>query len=230
MPKKGKPKYIVGIDEVGRGPIAGEVAVGAVLIFAEHYKKVEKLFPVIKDSKKLTPKKREAWLEKIREAEQKGYLISKVSFVSSAIIDKKGIAHSIRTALAESLESVVFAAAQLPIEARPNETKGIKVLLDGGLKAPKEYEYQETIIKGDEKELVIALASIVAKVTRDERMTRLSKKFPEYGFEQHKGYGTPAHLAALREHGPCMEHRRSFAPVRECLENPAAVTADTAIA
>lgn len=213
MSKKGKLKHIVGIDEVGRGPIAGEVAVGAVLIFAEHYKKIEKIFPIIKDSKKLTPKKREVWLKKIREAEEAGYLISKVSFIPSSVIDKKGIAHSIRAALADSLGAVVFHAfkrSDLENLGLRSDLGRIQVLLDGGLKAPKEYEYQETIIKGDEKELAIALASIVAKVTRDERMVKLAKKFPKYGFEQHKGYGTRAHYAAVRKYGLTKHHRRSF--------------------
>lgn len=208
MKQSRKKHHIVGIDEVGRGPIAGEVAVGAVLIFAEHYKKVEKIFPIIKDSKKLTPKKREAWLEKIREAEGFGYLVSYVAFVSSAEIDKKGIAHSIRAALAESLATVVT-GTQISSGLIQSLDK-VKVLLDGGLKAPKEYEYQETIIKGDEKELAIALASIVAKVTRDERMVKLAKKFPEYGFEKHKGYGTRLHYAAIRKHGLTKHHRRSY--------------------
>ena len=205
-------KHIVGIDEVGRGPISGPVAVGAVLIFYEHYKKVEKLFPVVKDSKKLSAKARESWLVNIREAEQKGYLTSKVSFVSSAEIDKKGIAPSIRKALAEALETVVSKGRSLRIWAkvRPWETTEVRVLLDGGLKAPAQYAFQETIIKGDEKELAIALASIVAKVTRDEMMTKLAKKFPEYGFEQHKGYGTRAHYAALKKHGLSKHHRKSF--------------------
>ncbi len=204
MKQSRKKHHIVGIDEVGRGPIAGEVAVGAVLIFAEHYKKVEKIFPIIKDSKKLIPKKREAWLEKIREAEGFGYLVSYVTFVSSAEIDKKGIAPGIRKALAESLEVVVTTAL------KRTDLFKVRVLLDGGLKAPKEYEYQETIIKGDEKELAIALASIVAKVTRDERMVKLAKKFPEYGFEKHKGYGTRLHYAAIRKHGLTKHHRRSY--------------------
>ena len=197
----GKRKHIVGIDEVGRGPIAGPVAVGAVLIFSEHYKKVAKLFPVVKDSKKLSAKARESWLVNIRDAERSGFLRSKVSFVSSLEIDKKGIAPGIRKALTESLDSV---------NSVKDDPSQIRVLLDGGLKAPAQYEFQETIIKGDEKELAIALASIVAKVTRDEVMTKLAKKFPQYGFEQHKGYGTRAHYAALKKHGLSKHHRKSF--------------------
>ncbi len=196
-----KPKYIIGIDEVGRGPLAGPVAVGAVLIYAEHYKKVAKLFPVIKDSKKLSAKKREEWLVKIRDAEKAGFLVTSVAFVTSSSIDKNGLAPSIRTALAKALTVVV------PTKGRP---LWARVLLDGGLRAPAGYENQETIIKGDEKELVIALASIVAKVTRDARMVKLGKKFPEYGFEKHKGYGTRGHYSAIKKHGITPHHRKSF--------------------
>lgn len=87
---------------------------------------------------------------------------------------------------------------------------GTRVLLDGGLRAPVHYTNQQTIIKGDEKELVIALASIVAKVTRDKRMVALAKKFPAYGFEKHKGYGTRAHYEAIKKHGITPHHRKSF--------------------
>jgi ribonuclease HII len=88
----------------------------------------------------------------------------------------------------------------------------------------------QALVGGDGIDRAIMAASILAKVSRDRYMQDVHARHPQYGFEQHKGYGTPDHLAALREHGPCMVHRRSFAPVRECLENPAAVTADTAIA
>jgi ribonuclease HII len=197
MNKGAKSKYIIGIDEVGRGPLAGPVAVGAVLIYAEHYKKVARLFPVVKDSKKLSPKARAEWLVKIREAEQAGFLLSSVAFVSPSAIDKKGIVPTIRTALARA-----------PFQGKALEKA--RVLLDGGLCAPAEYKNQKTIIKGDEKELVIALASIVAKVTRDARMVKLVKKFPHYGFEKHKGYGTRLHYAAIKKYGITPHHRKSF--------------------
>ncbi|OHA79610.1 MAG: hypothetical protein A2747_00465 [Candidatus Yonathbacteria bacterium RIFCSPHIGHO2_01_FULL_44_41] len=196
--KKRASKYIIGIDEVGRGPLAGPVAVGAVCIYAEHYKRVSKLFPVVKDSKKLTAKKRDEWCEKIREAEAMGFLSCAVSFVSPSVIDKKGLSYAVHTALETSLNA---------IEHNVNETK---VLLDGGLHAPLHYLHQETIIKGDEKELSIALASIVAKVARDAKMVLLSKKFPAYGFEKHKGYGTSAHYAAIKQNGITSHHRKSF--------------------
>lgn len=191
-------KYTIGIDEVGRGPLAGPVAVGAVCIYAEHHKRVTKLFPVVKDSKKLTPKTRAEWRERIREAEALGYLSCAVSFVTPSVIDKRGLSYAIRTAIEKSLSA---------IEHNAKETR---VLLDGALRAPSHYLNQETIIKGDEKELAIALASIVAKVARDARMVLLAKKFPEYGFEKHKGYGTRAHYEAIKQNGITPHHRKSF--------------------
>jgi ribonuclease HII len=200
--KKGKQDHVIGIDEVGRGPLAGPVAVGTVCVYAEHYVRVKKLFPVVRDSKKLSAKAREAWVVRIREAEDSGFLVTAVAFVAPGVIDKKGIAPSIRQALAQALENVD------PAKASPS--RGVQVLLDGGLRAPTEYKNQKTIIKGDEKELVIALASIVAKVARDARMVKLCKKFPAYGFERHKGYGTRAHYAAIKKHGITPHHRKSF--------------------
>lgn len=196
--KKREYKYIIGIDEVGRGPLAGPVAVGAVLIYAKHYRRVEKLFPVIKDSKKLSAKVREEWFVRIREAEETKFLITSVVFVAPSVIDKKGLSYAIRTALEQALDSI------------EHDTDNVKVLLDGGLRAPAYYKDQKTIIKGDERELAIALASIVAKVTRDARMVKLGKKFPAYGFEKHKGYGTRAHYAAIKKHGIISHHRKSF--------------------
>lgn len=196
--KKRSYSHVIGIDEVGRGPLAGHVAVGAVFIYKEHYKRVVKLFPVIKDSKKLTAKLRNEWSKKIFEAEALGYLFCAVSFVSPSVIDKKGLSHAIRTALEKALDAI------------KHDVSDVKVLLDGGLRAPSHYLHQETIIKGDEKELSIALASIVAKVARDKKMVALAKKFPEYGFEKHKGYGTRAHYEAIKKHGITPHHRKSF--------------------
>ncbi|MEK7460582.1 MAG: ribonuclease HII [Patescibacteria group bacterium] len=201
MKKITRTKDTVGIDEVGRGPLAGPVAVGAVLIYAEHSKTVSRIFPIIKDSKKLSQKSRGEWFLKIREAEKAGFLISSVQFVSSKHIDKNGIAPSIRKALAQALEAV---------SAMDDDKFSADVLLDGGLQAPKEYRNQKTIIKGDEKMLVIALASIVAKVTRDARMIKFGKKLPAYGFEKHKGYGTRAHYTAIKKHGVTEHHRKSY--------------------
>ena len=104
--RTGKYEHIIGIDEVGRGPLAGPVAVGAVCIYAEHHKRVTKLFPVIKDSKKLTAKLRDEWHKRIFEAESLGYLSCAVSFVPPSVIDKKGLSHAIRSALTRALKIV----------------------------------------------------------------------------------------------------------------------------
>lgn len=187
--------YTIGIDEVGRGPIAGPVAVGAFVFLRPGAKK---MFRGVKESKQLSEAVRERWFANIEQAREGGLIDFRVTFQSEKIIDKKGLSYAIKTALLTSLYGLRIA----PRSAR--------VLLDGGLKAPANYENQKTIIKGDEKEMVIALASICAKVLRDRKMNMLAKKYPKYGFEKHKGYGTRAHYAAIGEHGMLGVHRRSF--------------------
>jgi len=201
-----KFKTVVGIDEVGRGPIAGPVAVCALAICQnKNSKRKDKFtgvnFDKFKDSKKLSHQQRLKWLEKIDKEKEKGNILYKVSFQSNKIIDKKGIVHAINQALKNSLNSLCLDGIA------PDKCQ---VLLDGGLKAPVEYVNQKTIIKGDEKELAIALASIVAKVTRDRLMVRIANKYPSYDLEKHKGYGTKAHYTALKKYGFSSIHRRSF--------------------
>jgi ribonuclease HII len=193
--KKIRTEWIIGIDEVGRGPIAGPVAVGACCV------PVDFDFSFcrgIRDSKKLTARGREEWEKKIVLAQKEGKLSVAVTFVSSTVIDTKGLSYAIKKALASSLKKVSC------------DSQNTLVLLDGGLKAPEDFKNQKTIIKGDEKEPVISMASIVAKVTRDRHMVKLSKRFPEYDFHIHKGYGTRAHYQKIAEHGLSPEHRRSF--------------------
>lgn len=179
-------KYTIGIDEVGRGPIAGPVTVCACMISSD----IAKKYKGIKDSKKLSELQREKIFSEIQ-----GKVEYKVTSISAKEIDEKGISFCIKKALAKSIS--VF----------PTDTL---VLLDGGLKAPLEYKDQKTIIKGDEKEVCIALASIIAKVTRDRYMCKMAKKCPEYGFEGHKGYGTRKHYEAIEKHGLSPLHRRTF--------------------
>jgi ribonuclease HII len=193
-------KYLVGIDEAGRGPLAGPVAVGVARVAVGY--DVLAAFPGLNDSKKLTEKKRDALYEILMQEVKTGNVRVRVCLSSEKIIDEKGIAHAIRSALARGVETLL-----------PDPTEG-KVLLDGSLKAPKEYE-QETIIGGDGKEPVIMLAALAAKVTRDRLMMKLAKEYPEYGFEGHKGYGTKAHMAAIAEYGVCAIHRKSFVHVDE---------------
>jgi len=188
-------KYAIGIDEVGRGPIAGPVAVGAFVFLK---KGASRIFAGVKESKQLLETQREEWFAKIIEAQKRGEVDYCVKFESERVIDKKGLSWAIRSALAKTLKGL-----NLLVEE-------VRVLLDGGLKAPPEYLDQKTIIKGDEKEMIIALASVCAKVLRDRRMIKLGKKHPEYGFEIHKGYGTKKHYEAIKKHGLLKEHRRSF--------------------
>jgi ribonuclease HII len=198
-----KFKTVVGIDEVGRGPIAGPVAVCALCLQndfgIENFRPLVRLrTKKLRDSKKLSHKQRLVWLEKINEERDKGNIVYKVSFESNKIIDTKGIVFAITRALENSLDFL-------------NKNKNdCEVLLDGGLKAPVEYKNQKTIIKGDEKELAIALASIVAKVTRDDLMVKLARKYTGYGLEKHKGYGTAEHYKALNNKGISVIHRKSF--------------------
>ena len=190
-----KIKYIVGIDEVGRGPLAGPVAVCAFKM-PVGFKTVG--FGPLKDSKKLTPKKREETFAKLEILKKSKKVDYSVCYESAKRIDKVGISKAIKNCLEKALKN---------IKAKPAECR---VLLDGGLKASKEFLNQKTIIKGDEKERVIAFASIVAKVSRDALMCKMAKKYPKYCFEIHKGYGTEKHCNAIRKYGLSAEHRKCF--------------------
>lgn len=195
-----KHKFIVGIDEVGRGPLAGPVAVGACVISVLDNQCLikEGFFKDVKDSKKLSGEKREEWLDRMNKLKVRGFLDYYVAFVSNKIIDEKGLTHSIKSALKETLEK---------LKIKPADSM---ILLDGGLKAPEEFIFQQTIIKGDEKKPIISLASIAAKVARDRKMVAYSKKFPQYGFEIHKGYGTLLHRQNIKKQGLSELHRKSF--------------------
>ncbi len=196
------PKYLIGIDEVGRGPLAGPVAVGACLIEASAEKSFAKDFSAIRDSKQLSPEKREEWFDTIRAQQKAGKLDFAVTFVSAKEIDENGIAPAIRKALAASLRKTMKAK-----NAKPEECS---IFLDGSLYAPKEFIHQETIIKGDQKVKLISAAAVAAKVLRDRKMKALAKRYPEYGFEIHKGYGTKIHREAILTNGICPLHRQSF--------------------
>lgn len=185
---------IIGIDEAGRGPLAGPVSVGLVKIPQGFNKK---FFKGIKDSKQLTAEERELWYELALEAKKRGELNFVVSLVSEKVIDRHGIAYALRLGIRRCLEK---------LDALTED----QIFLDGALKAPVEFTHQITVIRGDEKIPVISLASIVAKVTRDRKMVRLAKKFPEFSFDIHKGYGTRLHRLALEKYGLTTIHRQSF--------------------
>lgn len=187
---------IIGIDEAGRGPLAGPVAVGVCAV-PEIFD--YKIFGLLRDSKKLSEKRREEIFAQMQILKKEGKLDFSVALVSNKVIDDKGISYAIREGVKGVLQKIVA------------DPKRCKVFLDGSLKAPAEFVNQETIIKGDEKVPVISLASIAAKVTRDRYMKKAALEYIEYGFEIHKGYGTKAHIECIRKQGFCAIHRVSFA-------------------
>lgn len=194
-------RYIVGVDEVGRGPLAGPVTVGAVLS-----RQRLNFLRGVKDSKKLSPKQREEWLEKLKTHSLKNKTFKFVTAsVGSQIIDRVGITAAARVAVGRCLKKLEV--ENLPVRQAGRKSK---ILLDGSLYAPRTYPNQKTIIKGDEKIPIIAAASIIAKLHRDKKMTLLHDQFPEYGFDEHKGYGTSRHIRAIKKHGLSPLHRRSF--------------------
>jgi len=185
---------IAGVDEAGRGPLAGPVVVAAVVLDPDH--------PIdgLRDSKKLDAARREALYELIRERALSWSVVA----VSVADIDRLNILQATLLGMRQAVDGL----SPLPQLA----------LVDGNRAPPLACEAQ-TLVGGDGLEPAISAASIVAKVTRDRIMLELHHRFPGYGFDRHKGYPTPDHLLRLAELGPCAEHRRSFAPVRNALQN-----------
>lgn len=194
-------KYLIGIDEVGRGPLAGPVSVGVVLVSHDFD---WELLPEVDDSKKLTEQKREVIYKETVNLRSKGQLYFAVGSSSASYIDTHGIVPAVSHAMELALKSVE--------KATVCDARSCHVKLDGSLRAPARFVYQETIIKGDAKEKVIGLASIVAKVTRDRYMKRLAQKemYAPYAFEVHKGYGTKVHRLQILNCGLSDMHRKSF--------------------
>lgn len=176
---------ICGIDEAGRGPLAGPVVAAAVILPED----VDYIY--LNDSKKVTEKRREALFEQIvSTAVSYG-----IGVVSHDIIDDINILQATYMAMRLALENM---------NVKP------EVCLVDAVNVPELDIFQVPIIKGDAKSISIAAASVLAKVTRDRMMAGLGEKYPQYGFEKHKGYGTKAHMEAIREFGPCPEHRKTF--------------------
>ncbi|MEN5209295.1 ribonuclease HII [Stenotrophomonas terrae] len=184
-----------GVDEAGRGPLAGPVAVAAV-VFDPQRPRLNGL----DDSKALTALRREQLYDRIIERA----LAYKIIMVDVAQIDSLNIFQATMQGMRLAVEGVAHVARLARIDGNK---------IPKGLPCPA-----EALIGGDALDRSIMAASILAKVSRDRYMLELHQQHPEYGFDQHKGYGTPLHMAALRAHGPCPQHRRSFAPVRACLE------------
>jgi len=190
-------KIIIGVDEAGRGPWAGPVIAAAVFL---PYVKQESLFlTALADSKQISPQKREELFNLIKAEGQYG-----LGAASPYLIDKLNILGATFRAMNMAIENLVLKLGK----------KIDCVLIDGNLKIPGLPYIQKTIVKGDGSERLIAAASIIAKVTRDRIMIALNEKYPQYGFAQHKGYGTIEHRLNLSKFGICPIHRKSFAPIR----------------
>jgi ribonuclease HII len=186
------PGLIAGVDEAGRGPLAGPVVAAAVIL--------DELNPIVglADSKKLTALRREKLYDEIRAKA----LCCSIAEASVEEIDTLNILQATMLAMRRAVEGL--------------RLKPAKVLVDGN-RLPVLDVLAEAIVKGDAKVQAISAASILAKVHRDRWCAEYDREFPQYGFAGHKGYGTAEHMAALREHGACPQHRKTFAPVAEVL-------------
>lgn len=190
---------ILGIDEVGRGPLAGPLVVGAVILPEEQPDWVEYL----RDSKQLSARKRQGLSEMVRE----GAAATSLGWVSAGEIDRMGMTEALKLATYRAVKSV----QQLHVPFS-------QIVIDGNidfLAGTKLEEYTTTVIKGDNLIKEISAASIVAKVARDDYMCRIAREYPKYGFERHMGYGTELHRKMMQEHGLCPEHRRLIKLVRK---------------
>ena len=186
------PGLMAGVDEAGRGPLMGPVVAAAVILNDLHTIKG------LADSKKLTARQRDKLYDEIRAKA----LCCSVAMASVEEIDRLNILQATMLAMKRAVEGL--------------RLKPYKALVDGN-RLPTLNVLAEAIVKGDAKIPAISAASILAKVTRDRWCAEYDLLFPQYGFASHKGYGTAAHLLALREHGPCPQHRKSFAPVAALL-------------
>lgn len=200
--------FKIGIDEAGRGPWAGPVFAGIVILSPEQEEFL--VAEGITDSKKLTRKKRESLFKLIL----KNSLFAKVKFHTVERIDSVGVYKATKDLINELVEDLMFREY---IEKSKHEST--KILIDGVFPVLKLRFEHECIIKGDAKEPAISAASILAKVRRDDYMKKIHELFPQYGFAKHKGYGTKLHQEKLAEFGPCEEHRKSFKPVRLLIKN-----------
>lgn len=208
-PKNVAGGWIIGIDEVGRGPLAGPVTVCAVLV----PKKMRFFIDMrskLKDSKKLSEKQRKKWNKWANEKQKIGELFHELESVSPQVIDRINISRASCVAATRAVQKLY---RKLKLKGCP-----VRIYLDGGLfidgNVLRELDisarHARTIIKGDEKIPAISIASVVAKVARDAYMVKLDKQYPQYGFSMHKGYGTDRHRRAIRRHGPSKVHRLTF--------------------
>lgn len=187
-------RFVAGLDEVGRGALAGPVVAGAVVL--DPATAAHPLWLRVRDSKQLTPAQREALAPQIMLAA----LAWGIGCVPAPVIDRVGIAAATRQAMQEAIAGLAV---------RPD------YLLIDWVKLPSVTIHQHSAPKADQRMVSVAAASILAKVHRDRLMVELDGRYPGYGFARHKGYGAAAHLAAIAQWGPCAEHRYSFAPIAQ---------------
>lgn len=210
--KKGYKK-IIGLDEAGRGPLAGPVTAAAVLILLPNKISLlkneifKKILLQARDSKKLSPKKREEIFRLIKKC---SLIQFSYASVGEKVIDKINI---------EQATFKVMRICLKKLKINPKNSQHCLILVDGNRNIPQINYLQKTIIKGDDKVFSIALASIIAKVIRDKKMIILAKKYSNYHFEIHKGYPTKLHRKLLKKYGPCKIHRKSYKPVRKIIKN-----------
>ena len=189
--------FVAGIDEAGRGPLAGPVVAAAVMFEREPLEKNIEQFAGLTDSKALTEKQRENFFAILQTC---GFAKIGCAIISEEIIDEINILQATWKGMADAVAQLTPAAEFALVDGNP--VRGLPC-------------NSQSIVKGDAKSLSIAAASIIAKVTRDRLMIELDAQYPEYGFAKHKGYGTAEHLAAIRRHGPCPCHRKTFRPISE---------------
>ncbi|MFA6365274.1 MAG: ribonuclease HII [Candidatus Paceibacterota bacterium] len=202
-----REKWTIGIDEVGRGALAGPVTVAAFAMSNTTYLK-KNPHPPLRDSKQLTPRQREAWVEYVRVWKKKypHELFFAIESMSPKVVDKLNVAQAANYAATNALEKVLAHS-----EIKKGSTE---VILDGGLYLKRAItpplKRIRTVIKGDEKFDAVKLASIIAKVARDQKLVKLHAAHPHYDFARHKGYGTKIHREAIRIHGISIVHRLTF--------------------
>ena len=214
----GSLDHLIGVDEAGRGCLAGPVVAGACVVERGFFDSAELLRRTagINDSKQMGAPEREGLFEVMEELRADGCLDFAVAEGSVEWIEERNILGATRAAMQAALEELSARAGEwtLPLAAagplfENGDAAGVGILVDG--RPLKPFPYKHTaLVKGDGRSLVIAMASIAAKVSRDRAMAALEKEYPGYGFAQHKGYGTAIHRAALKELGPCAAHRKLF--------------------